>query len=310
MGDSIVMYRAKVMAQRFSALKENILLLGENGTGKELFAQSIHNQYRPDQPFIALNCAAIPRNLIESELFGYEGGAFTGADRHGRPGKIELANKGTLFLDEIGDMPYEIQAVLLRILQDKQVMRIGGKRYQPVDFRVIASTNQDLKKKISEKLFREDLYYRLSVLTIEIPPLRERGSDIIKLAEYFIASYAGRMGKPIAQIDDDVKQLLMEYKWPGNVRQLENAMIYAYNTSENGYIGLNNLPNDITSLPAALSLDSNQETQRIEMVKHLEKDLLQRVLLETENNISKAAKIMGISRPSLYRKLKKYDIGF
>lgn len=319
-GDSKVMLKTKNMAQRFSVLSENVLLLGENGTGKELFAQSIHNMYRPNQPFIALNCAAIPRNLIESELFGYEGGSFTGADRHGRPGKIELANKGTLFLDEIGDMPYEIQAVLLRILQDKQVMRIGGKQYQPVDFRIIASTNQNLKNKISEKLFREDLYYRLSVLTFEIPPLRDRDYDIIKLAEHFIASYAYRMSLPVPIIDNEVKKSLMEYDWPGNVRQLENAMIYAFNMSENGYISLNNLPIDIVQSSRTFSSDSNSDEKRKclpndkfqgkEMVKNLEKEVLQNVLSETKNNITKAANIMGISRSSMYRKLKTHNIDF
>jgi transcriptional regulator with PAS, ATPase and Fis domain len=182
--DSIV--KAKYLAHRFAASRENVFLRGESGTGKELFAQAIHNQYRPRGPFIAVNCAAMPRNLIESELFGYESGAFTGAEKNGRPGKIELANGGTLFFDEIGDMPYELQAVLLRVLQDKIVTRLGSKHYRQVDFRLITATNQNLQKKIQEKKFREDLYFRLSVLNIEIPPLRERGYDIYLLAEYFI----------------------------------------------------------------------------------------------------------------------------
>ncbi|NLP43924.1 MAG: sigma 54-interacting transcriptional regulator, partial [Peptococcaceae bacterium] len=193
-GKSEVIKRTKNLAKRFAATEENILLLGESGTGKEVFVQAIHNYSRPNSPFIALNCAAMPRNLIESELFGYESGTFTGADKSGRPGKIELANGGTLFLDEIGDMPYELQSVILRVLQDKQVLRLGGRRYKKVDFRLIAATNQDLRKLIAEKLFREDLYFRLSVLSIEIPPLRERRSDIMHLANYFLESYAERMG--------------------------------------------------------------------------------------------------------------------
>ncbi|ATW23791.1 sigma-54 interaction domain-containing protein [Candidatus Formimonas warabiya] len=317
-GESKTMQRVKLMANRFAVSTENVLLLGENGTGKELFAQSIHNKYRPNQPFVALNCAAFPRNLIESELFGYEGGAFTGAERTGRPGKIELANKGTLFLDEIGDMPYEIQAILLRVLQDKQVMRIGGHRSQPVGFRVIASTNQDLHRIIKDKQFREDLYYRLSILTIEIPPLRERGYDIIRLANYFIKNYSCRMGWPIPVIRDEVQEYILAYHWPGNVRQLENAMIYACNMTEGGYIDLSHLPIEITENGTPFSSNSRlvqagrteQDIDGADSLKELEKKMLQNFLDKADSNIVKAAKLMGISRSTMYRKLKKYQINY
>lgn len=235
-GESEAIKRAKKLACRFAESRENILLLGESGTGKELFAQAIHNQYRASGPFIAVNCAAMPRNLIESELFGYESGSFTGAEKNGRPGKIELANGGTLFLDEIGDMPYELQAVLLRVLQDKMVMRIGGRHYRQVQFRLITATNRNLYQMVQERKFREDLYFRLSVLNIEIPPLRERGFDIAILADYFSKNYAQRMGWAIPQISSNAIQKILEFSWPGNVRQLENAIIYAVNLAEDKMI--------------------------------------------------------------------------
>ena len=186
-GSSDQTVEAIALAKKFCRFDDNILLQGESGTGKEVYAQSIHNQSRSDGPFVAVNCAAIPATLIESELFGYDAGAFTGAERKGKPGKIEMANGGTLFLDEIGDMPQELQAVLLRVLEDHLVMRVGGSRYIPVNFRLVAATNRDLAELVKEKKFREDLYYRLLVFKVEILPLRQRGAEIIELAEFFIS---------------------------------------------------------------------------------------------------------------------------
>ena len=212
------------IARNFSNTDINLLLIGESGAGKEVFAQAIHHNSREGKPFVAINCAAIPESLIESELFGYESGAFTGAERRGRAGNIELANEGTLFLDEIGDMPVELQAVLLRVIEDKKVMRLGSNRYIPVNFRLIAATNKNLKELIAQGKFRDDLYYRLSVLKVSIPPLRERREDIIALANYFLQKGAQRLNVPIPSISDAVKLQLLNYDWPGNVRQLKNIV--------------------------------------------------------------------------------------
>jgi transcriptional regulator with PAS, ATPase and Fis domain len=301
------------LAQRFAKSPENVLLIGESGTGKELFAQAIHNVYRPQGPFMAVNCAAMPRELIESELFGYEGGSFTGAERSGRPGKIELAHGGTLFLDEIGDMPLELQAVLLRTLEDKQVMRIGGRRYKKVDFRLVAATNKNIFKMVKESQFREDLYFRLSVLTINIPPLRERSrSDIELLSRYFVESYCEKQGWDISQISPVVQTKINEYDWPGNVRQLQNAMIYAVNTAQGDVIKPENLPNYILLDAGPIKVDqiinnsgNLSETLRLE---NIEKAAIKTALLHANNCAPAAAEILGISRSTLYRKLKDYNI--
>lgn len=194
---------------------------------------------------MAVNCAAMPRELIESELFGYEGGSFTGAERSGRPGKIELAHGGTLFLDEIGDMPIALQAVLLRTIEDKQVIRVGGLRSKKVDFRLIAATNRDLKQMIKEKLFREDLYFRLSVLPIQIPPLRKRKSDVLLLSEHFAAEACKKKDREIMPISPAASRLIVEYDWPGNIRELKNAMTYAVNISGKQTIEPEDLPDSI-----------------------------------------------------------------
>ncbi|WP_425805596.1 sigma-54 interaction domain-containing protein [Desulfitobacterium sp. Sab5] len=306
-GKSKELKRSIEYAQRFANLSDNILLIGESGTGKELFAQAIHNAYRLQGPFIAVNCAAMPRELIESELFGYEGGSFTGAERSGRPGKIELANGGTLFLDEIGDMPLEIQAVLLRTLEDKQVMRVGGRRYKKVDFRLISATNKDLYSMVKEKQYREDLYFRLSVLTINIPPLRNRGNDIEILSKHFIEKYCNKQGWKIPKVSPETQKIINEYKWPGNVRQLQNAMTYAVNTAQKGQINPDNLPNYI--MIDSNSIDNNT-TVNDEMLRldNLEKIAIETALLRSDNNMDRAVEILGISRSTLYRKLKDYQI--
>lgn len=320
-GESESVNRAKKLALRFAISQENILLLGESGTGKELFAQAIHNKYRPSGPFIAVNCAAMPRNLIESELFGYEAGAFTGAEKHGRPGKIELANGGTLFLDEIGDMPYELQAVLLRVLQDKMVMRLGGNKYRQVNFRLVAATNQDLHTMVRERVFREDLYFRLSVLNIEIPPLRERGRDILLLTEYFIRQYSQRMGWEIPGTTEAAKRVLLEYDWPGNVRQLENAIIYAVNVADEQDIDISQLPKELQTLhetkaefqPQILEQQKADEEDKttedpLFSMKESEKLVLMRTMAKAGYNIGVAANFLGISKTTLYRKLKEHKI--
>ncbi len=317
-GNSKAIKSAITRAQCFASSPENVLLIGESGTGKELFAQAIHNRHRPQGPFMAVNCAAMPRNLIESELFGYEGGSFTGSERSGRPGKIELANGGTLFLDEIGDMPLELQAVLLRTLEDKQVMRIGGRAYKKVDFRLIAATNKDLFKMVKQNLFREDLYFRLSVLCINIPPLRERENDTEVLSNYFVENYCRKMNWKIPKIDPGTLKVINEYNWPGNVRQLENAMIYAVNIPQKGSILPQSLP-DYILLDSISDIDDepenheNNETKKPDRkpghtLKDNEKSAIRNALIQANNNVSMAAVILGISKSSMYRKIKEYNI--
>lgn len=302
------------LTQRFASTPENILLIGESGTGKELFAQAIHNIHRPQGPFVAVNCAAMPRELIESELFGYEGGSFTGAERSGKPGKIELAHGGTLFLDEIGDMPLEFQAVLLRTLEDKQVMRVGGRRHKKVDFRLITATNKDIYKMGKENQFREDLYFRLSVLTVTIPPLRERSNDAEIISKFLIENYCQKMGLKIPQISPATQTIINEYRWPGNVRQLKNAMIYAINTAQGGLIKPENLPSHVILdfCPKKNNEISNSNGQMSKMLslETLEKSAIESALLYVDNSVPAAAEVLGISRSTLYRKLKDYNIQY
>jgi transcriptional regulator of acetoin/glycerol metabolism len=321
-GDCAKFTELEEMAKKFSRVNSSIMLLGESGTGKEVFAQAIHNESRPNNPFIAVNCAAIPRNLIESELFGYEAGAFTGAKTKGKPGKIELANNGTLFLDEIGDMPLDMQAVLLRVLEDKTIMRVGGSRYIPVDFRLITATNKDLLTLTKENLFREDLYYRLSVFRLNIPPLRERGSDIIQLAERFINIYAQaqRLAEPV--LSNSAKYILLQYSWPGNVRQLQNAISYAVCLSSDGIILPEHLPGEILDyyISSDLKTKEQREEQKIpadsyshldetnHSIKDIEKMAIKKALNETNNRVRDAAKLLGLSKSTLYRKIKEYEI--
>ncbi|UWG96676.1 sigma 54-interacting transcriptional regulator [Dehalobacter sp. DCM] len=299
------------LADRFASASDNILLLGESGTGKELFAQAIHQKYCPAGPFVAINCAAMPKDLIESELFGYESGAFTGADKNGRPGKIELANGGTLFLDEIGDMPYDLQGVLLRVLQDKQVVRIGGKYPLHVNFRLIAATNQNIRQLVQEKAFRQDLYFRLSVLTIEIPALRERGTDIALLAEYFLKRHAQRRGQSVPTLSQGAYRRIMAYDWPGNVRQLENTIIYAMNLADEDRIEENHLPKDIVS---ALSTETDlrqirhDDATRHSYIKESERIMIENALVKSGRNVSTAAVLLSMSKATLYRKIKEYGL--
>lgn len=310
-GESKELRKAIEIGERYANTSENILLIGESGTGKELFAQAIHNKHSANGPFIAVNCAAMPKDLIESELFGYEGGSFTGAERSGRPGKIELANGGTLLLDEIGDMPLELQAVLLRVLEDKQVMRVGGQRYHKIDFRMVAATNKDLYKMVKEGKFREDLYFRLSILTINLSPLRQRGDDVEILANYFIEKHCSKLEIPTRQISTATMKILKEYDWPGNVRQLENAIISAINTEKGDVI-------EPESLPTFIRSDSTPKASVIETLckkndmgftlRNWERNVIEAALASTENFVPLAAELLGIGKSTLYRKLKEYNI--
>jgi transcriptional regulator with PAS, ATPase and Fis domain len=277
----------------------NVLISGESGTGKELFAHSIHNaSLRRKEPFIKVNCSAIPAELAESELFGYEDGAFTGARRQGKPGKFELADGGTIFLDEIGDMPLLLQGKLLRVIQEKEVERVGGVKTRKVDARIIAATNRDLKRLVGEGTFREDLYFRINVIEFKIPPLRERKQDIQVLADHFIKKYNDRFTKRVKGITDEAVEALVRYDWPGNIRELENIIERMMNYIESGWIDLKDVPEEIRS-PV---MESTRTAQSLALAD-IEQEAIRAALDEARGNKSKAARLLGISRSKLYEKL-------
>ncbi len=306
LGTSHEIQIAKNQAMLAAAGVSNVLLLGDTGTGKELFAQAIHNQSeRSNHPFVAINCGAIPRELLESELFGYTGGAFTGAKKGGRPGKLELASGGTVFLDEIGDMPMDMQVKLLRVLQIGEVCRIGEHKPIIVDLRIIAATHHDLKKEVEKGNFREDLFYRLNVLPINIPPLRERGGDIIHLAEHILDRCRRVLKKSRVEFSADAKASLMGYGWPGNVRELENVVERAVNLVESDQIepflfGVNqgSVRNPSVAGPA----------QKVRPLQDLEKQAIADALQTLSGNLSQVARTLGISRATLYNKIKKHRL--
>lgn len=298
--------------EAFIASKSNstVLITGESGTGKELFARAIHNHsMRSDNPFIAVNCAAIPDNLLESELFGYEEGAFTGAKKGGKLGKFELAHKGTIFLDEIGDMSLHLQAKLLRVLQERELDKIGGKANVLIDVRIITATNKDLEKMVHKGTFREDLYYRLNVIPISLPSLRERKDDIPKLIDYMIEEYSRKLNKQVYGVNKEVLEAMINYRWPGNIRELQNIIEYCINMSATEYITLDVLPRKIKSnvdYDEVKVIDNNvrtlDELEKNEIVKALNK------YKDYKKDKELAAKALGISRATLYRKLEKYNI--
>lgn len=298
-GHSPAMREAKEWAETFARTDATVLILGETGTGKELFAQGIHlSSQRAMGPFIAVNCAALPGNLLESELFGYEDGAFTGARKGGKPGLFELAHGGTLFLDEIGEMSIPIQALLLRILQEKKVRRISGERIVPVDVRIIAATNRNLEQLMEEKLFRSDLYYRLNVLTLELPPLRERTEDIPLLVASIMEEMAERGNRRLRIADEAVFQVLKQYDWPGNVRELRNVverMILLCKTEE------------VRLEDTAFFAKKMNQRRQYQQQENREADVIRKVLEETKGNKGEAAKILGMDRSTLWRKIKRYE---
>lgn len=295
------------LAKKCTMHDTTVLLNGESGTGKELFAQSIHNaSSRRNKPFIFLNCGAIPRELVASELFGYVEGAFTGAKRGGHPGKFELADEGTIFLDEIGDMPLDAQTNLLRVLETREVVRVGGHEVIPVDVRVIAATHKDLEKEVELGNFRQDLYYRLNVMPIKIPPLRERKEDIRLFIDYFIKKYSSKMDKEIKSINDSFYRGMMSYNWPGNVRELQNVMQQIINIAEDGEVlSYKYLPNYMKSTGMTESLGISNKLLSLEEVERI---TIEKTIREVDRNIALASRILGISRSSLYRKIYKYEL--
>ena len=303
-GVSPVFQEAKRLAMTAALSKSTVLLLGETGTGKELFAQSIHNQSsRSGHPLLTINCGAIPRELLESELFGYVEGSFTGARRGGRPGKFELADGGTVFLDEIGDMSADMQVKLLRVLQTGEVYRVGEHKPLAVDVRIIAATNVQLKNEVERGNFREDLFYRLNVFPIVIPPLRQRSDDIIHLARYFLARCSSVLGKPDVKLTTPSEQALIHYDWPGNVRELENVVERAANLADDKKI-----EPQLLGLPEAVINGTRQKFQGFKRLEEVEKKTIMDSIVATRFNLSKASHSLGISRATLYNKIKKYNL--
>ena len=289
-------------AKQVADSKSTILIMGESGTGKEVFAQSIHNHSnRSNENFVALNCGAIPKNLIESELFGYDEGAFTGAKRSGHPGKFEIADGGTIFLDEIGEMPLDMQTRLLRVIEEGTVGRIGGTKEIVVDVRIIAATNKDLIEEVSRGNFRKDLFYRLNVLPIRLPSLRERKDDIPLLIDYFMERISRRINKRMLEIPEDYMNDLIEYNWPGNIRELENLIELMLNTGCRDNRPLRNKePIEPEDIPEIDERAFNLET--------VEREHICKTLQYYNGNISNCAKALGLGRNTLYRKIEKYGI--
>lgn len=308
-GSSDTITKVKNRAFHVAASDSTILITGESGTGKELFARAIHfASERRNNSFVAINCGAIPEMLLESELFGYEKGAFTGADKSGKPGKFEIADNGTVFLDEIGDMPLHLQVKLLHVLQSRQVERVGGIHPINVNVRIIAATNKNLEEMISRKEFREDLYFRLNVIPMHIPPLRERREDIGILLEYALNKFNRKLHKKILGFDDNAYKALIEYQWPGNVRELENTVEYAVNMEDGNRIRLSNLPDRVQG-QAGKTEESifNLKDRMNECQKAIIEECLSKTGYSVEQKI-KAAKMLGISESTLYRRIKELGI--
>ncbi|GAB6169349.1 sigma 54-interacting transcriptional regulator [Clostridium carnis] len=305
LGKSNEIKETKEIAKRISRNNSNILILGETGTGKELFAHSIHkNSKRCNKAFVKINCAAIPAQLLEAELFGYEKGSFTGANKSGKIGKFELANYGTIFLDEIGDMPLNMQVKLLRVIQEKEVERIGGEYPRPIDVRIIAATNKNLFSLVKENKFREDLYYRLNVITINIPSLKDRNGDIELLANHFLYKFNVENYKNIIGFSKQSINVMNYYSWPGNIRELRNVVERAVNIVDGeNIIDLKHLPKNIVKDEIVEEVKSIRE-----VVESAEYMAIKNCLKFTNGNKTKAAEMLNISRVALYDKIKKYSL--
>lgn len=318
LGNSPHIREAVRIASRAAESDSSVLLSGESGTGKEVFAQAIHNKSpRYEGPFVAVNCGAIPRDLIASELFGYEEGAFTGAQRGGRTGKFELASGGTLFLDEIGDMPLEQQVALLRVLQNKQITRIGGSKVIVVDVRIICASNHNLQSEVARGNFRQDLYYRLNVISVKLPPLRERQEDIPLIFDHFLRETSHKLGIKVNFVDPAVITYLQQYHWPGNIRELQNVVERMINLATEGVIGLEQIPKEIIISPDSFYPEKKQpptsgsDSKQIkEILAEKERQEIISTLLRNKGNISQTARDLDVSRPTIYRKMRKLKIDY
>lgn len=305
-GSSPEMRELKCQAKRFAKSNSTILIQGESGTGKGVLARAIHTEsHHGNGPFVAINCAALPENLIESELFGYEDGAFTGARRGGKIGKFELAQNGTLFLDEIGEIPIHLQAKLLRVLQDRKVQRLGSNKEIDINARIIAATNRNLDELVKNGQFREDLYYRLNVIPLYFPSLKERKSDIGELSDYFLRIYTKELQKDIVGFRDKALDVLYDYEWPGNVRELQNAIEYSVNIVTDKYIDASDLPKKIRRLE-----QEGEGKLVLKPLRNVEHQYIMEALRVYGTSLAgkeKAAKVLGISKATLYRKLKEME---
>nr|WP_238442488.1 sigma 54-interacting transcriptional regulator [Desulforamulus reducens] len=309
-GRSEAIQKLIVFGKKISVTEATVLLRGESGTGKELLARAIHqNSPRHMNPFIVVNCGAIPNNLFESELFGYEGGAFTGADRKGKPGMFELANGGTLFLDEVGEMPIEMQAKLLRVLQEGTFYRVGGSQSVHVNVRVLAATHRNLEDMINRRQFREDLYYRLNVVALEIPPLRDRREDIPELVHLFMQEFCQKYDKNIKKIEPAVMTAFLDYTWPGNVRELKNAVERLVVLTDGDIIDEAALPENLRrNTYISLVTSPVSQGKLMNVAVEAEKQLILKTLQQVRGNRSEAARVLGIPRSTLYYKLRQLGI--
>ncbi len=307
-GKSDIMESIFQKIQKIAPTDSSVLIYGESGTGKELVARAIHfNSKRKHKPFRKVNCGALAKGILESELFGHEKGAFTGAISK-KLGRFELAHTGSIFLDEIGEVPLEVQVKLLRVLQEKEFERVGGEKTIIVDVRIIAATNKNLKKEVEKKNFREDLFYRLHIIPIELPPLRDRMDDIPELVDYFIEKLKSELGKPNLKIQPDILNIFMNYNWPGNIRELENVLERAAVLCDNGIITTKDIP--------SLEDENEESIMKIELkpldfnsnIAKLEFELISRAMKNAENNKTEAAKLLGIKTSTLYYKMEKYNL--
>ena len=305
-GTSRAMRTVYDLVRRVAGSDTTVLLSGESGTGKELVARALHEQSGRAGSFIAINCAAVPSELLESELFGHVRGAFTDA-KVDRQGLFEQARNGTLLLDEIGEMPLDMQPKLLRVLQERQVRPVGGNSSVPMTARIIAATNRDLEGEVESKRFREDLFYRLNVVQIHIPPLRARGNDILLLAEHFVQRFALRAGKAITGISSEAQRKLLAYDWPGNVRQLENSMERAVALTRGEQIQPEDLPERVLAFDGWSRAAEDVDLENVLTLDQIERRQIERALRQAHGNKTRAAKALGIDRRTLYRKLDRYD---
>jgi DNA-binding NtrC family response regulator len=306
-GRSPAMKKVYELIRRVSDSESSVLLTGESGTGKELVARALHNgSHRARRPFVAINCAAVPANLLESELFGHVKGAFTDA-RTSRKGLFERADGGTVLLDEIGEMPLEMQPKLLRVLQERKLRPVGGSAELSFDTRILAATNRDLESDVEEGRFREDLWYRLNVVEIHVPPLRARGNDVLLLAQHFVEEMSERMNKAVKGISTEAAKKLLDYDWPGNVRELENAMERGVTLTRFEHITVEDLPERIQEYQSTRINPIEVDAEHVLTLKDLEKRYIERVLKAVGGNKARAARLLGLDRRTLYRKLERYE---
>jgi PAS domain S-box-containing protein len=308
-GQSAALEEVKALARKVARSDTTVLLKGESGTGKELFAHAIHvESQRALGPFVKVNCAAIPETLFESELFGYKGGAFTGAQRHGKKGKFALAERGTIFLDEVSELPLAMQVKLLRVLQEREIEPVGAVEPEPIDVRIVAATNKDLEALLATGAFRQDLYYRLNVVKLDIPPLRERRDDIPLVVENLLRRLEKETGVPVEGVDGDAEAVLRAYAWPGNVRELRNTLEQALYVKAEHIIRKRDLPRAIVAAVEGGGAAEDGRTLKAQL-RRTEEELLRRALLEANGDKVAAAARLGISKSSLYAKIEQYGLG-